>query len=87
MYDEDHLRTRLGQQISEAMRQLLSEKNLYQSAEIDHQFLDDAASAEHQSQRNAAAAPRLPGSSGPKVHTVAQIRQQFEKFLKVALVP
>lgn len=86
MVDEDHLRVRLGKQITEAVRQLLSEKHLYQSVKVDVSFLDEVAVSEHNATKMALARSLSP-ARGSRLPDVEQFRGNLNRFLTVPWFP
>jgi hypothetical protein len=86
MVDNDHVRIRLSRNIAEAVRDLLSDKHLYQSVNVDVAFLDEVAAAEHKAERLAAARSISPGRAG-RVPDVEQIRANLESLVRVAWFP
>jgi hypothetical protein len=84
--DQDHVRIRLGRNISDAVRQLLSDKHLYQSVNVDVAFLDEVAEAHHKAERVAAASSLSPGRPG-RVPELDEIRGTLDSFLRAAWFP
>ena len=86
MVDNDHVRIRLGRNIAQAVRDLLSDKHLYQSVNVDVAFLDEVAAAEHKAEQLAAARSISPGRAG-RAPDVEQIRANLESFVRAAWFP
>jgi hypothetical protein len=86
MIDQDHVRIRLGRNISDAVRQLLSDKHLYQSVNVDVAFLDEVAEAHHKAERVAAARALSPGRPG-RVPEVEEIRGTLDSFVRAPWFP
>ena len=86
MIDQDHVRIRLGRNISDSVRQLLSDKHLYQSVNVDVAFLDEVAEAHHKAERVAAARSLSPGRPG-RVPELDEIRGTLDSFLRAAWFP
>jgi hypothetical protein len=84
--DQDHVRIRLGRNISDAVRQLLSDKHLYQSVNVDVAFLDEVTEAHHKAERIAAARSLSPGRPG-RVPELDEIRGTLDSFLRAAWFP
>jgi len=84
--DQDHVRIRLGRNISDAVRQSLSDKHLYQSVNVDVAFLDEVTEAHHKAERIAAARSLSPGRPG-RVPELDEIRGTLDSFLRAAWFP
>jgi len=70
----------LAKHASEALRELLSEKHLYQSVGIDLAFLDQIAKNQHDAARKHAASPSwlISGGGPPHVQSVQHYRAKLE---------
>ena len=85
--EDNQVSTKLGENINDALRSLLSEKHLYQSTIVDTQFLDGAAAEQHHAAKMRAAQPSIGGGGRPHVPPVDQISANLDKFLLGAWFP
>ncbi len=79
----DEIRKRLGQEITNALKLLLSEKHLYQSVSVDCGFFDEEAAAGHEAAMLQAAEPSLGrGGSASEVPSLDKFKAGMRVFLK-----
>jgi hypothetical protein len=75
-------RTRLGQEISDALKRLLSEKHLYQSVTVSTEFIDVAATTLYKEAQLQEAEPNLSGKGPNPVPPIEQFKVRQKTFLK-----
>ncbi len=84
---DDSVRETLGRKISEALQELLSKKHLYQSINIDIDFLDQVATARHKEAQIKAATPHLGGGGPPYGSPLDGFRGGLDLFVQAAWFP
>jgi hypothetical protein len=84
---EEDIQAMLAQNISDALRVLLSDKHLYQSVTIETTFLDEVAAAQHEAAQIAACQPRMGGGGPRHVASLEQFRAQLNTFLRSEWFP
>ena len=84
---DDAVRETLGRKISEALQELLSKKHLYQSINVDIEFLDRVAAARHKEAQIKAATPHLGGGGSPYVPPLNGFRGGLDQFVQAAWFP
>jgi hypothetical protein len=84
---DDAVRATLGSKISEALKELLSKKHLYQSTNVDVEFLDQVAAARHKEAQIRAATPNLGGGGPPHVPPLDGFRGGLDLFVQTAWFP
>lgn len=84
---ENNIQEALGRSVSQAFRNLLSDKHLYQSVAVETEFLDTSAEHRHKSAEIEASRPRLGGGGLRKVGSVEQFRAGLNPYLQTAWFP
>jgi hypothetical protein len=80
--NDTEIQTQVGQKISDALRQLLSEKHLYQSVTVASEFLDEIAIAAHTEAAIRASEPQSGGGHTPYVRPLEEFKLSYRKFLE-----